>query len=40
MSQDYEPTEPFGTLAIAIFMMVGGVLLVIRELSAFLGMPW
>lgn len=32
--------SPFGALGIAMFMVIGGVLMVIREISAFIGMPW
>jgi len=32
--------SPFGALGIAMFMVFGGVLMLVRECSAVLGMPW
>jgi hypothetical protein len=35
-----EGGSPFGAFGIAMFMVLGGFLMVIRECSAVLGMPW
>lgn len=32
--------SPFGTLGIAFFICIGGALMLVRECSAVLGMPW
>jgi hypothetical protein len=32
--------SPFGTLGIAMMIVIGGVLMLIRECSEAMGMPW